>query len=39
MSGILLAFFSVAGGPLPPITVVTDGTLSGAPVAEVSFGG
>ena len=42
MSGILLAFFgALAGsGPTPPpIGVVSDGSFSGAPLAEVSFGG
>ncbi len=39
MSGILLAFFNVAGGAVPPITVGTDGSFSGAPLADVSFGG
>jgi hypothetical protein len=39
MSGILLAFFNVAGGSVPPITVAADGSFSGAPLADVSFGG
>jgi len=38
MSGILLAFFNVAGGATP-VGVVADGTFSGAPIADVSFGG
>jgi hypothetical protein len=36
MSGIMLAFFVGAGGG---IAVVSDGTFSGAPLADVSFGG
>lgn len=36
MSGIMLAFFVSAGGGL---TVVSDGSFSGAPLADVSFGG
>ena len=36
MSGILLAFFNVAGGS---VSVVSDGSFSGAPLADVSFGG
>jgi hypothetical protein len=41
MSGILLAFFGAlaGGGPTPPIGVVSDGSFSGAPLAETSFGG
>lgn len=38
MSGILLAFFNVSGGATP-IGVVSDGSFSGAPLADVSFGG
>jgi hypothetical protein len=38
MSGILLAFFSVPGAA-PPISVVTDGSFSGAPLSDLSFGG
>ena len=36
MSGIVLAFFGGAGGAL---VVVSDGTFSGAPLADISFGG
>ena len=37
MSGIVLAFFgTVAGGAL---VVVSDGAFSGAPLADLSFGG
>jgi hypothetical protein len=35
MSGIMLAFFVGAGG----VAIVSDGTFSGAPLADVSFGG
>lgn len=35
MSGIMLAFFVSAGG----IAIVSDGSFSGAPLADVSFGG
>jgi hypothetical protein len=35
MSGIMLGFFNAVGG----VAVVSDGTLSGAPLADVSFGG
>lgn len=37
MSGILLAFFNVAGGGA--VAVVADGSFSGAPLADLSFGG
>lgn len=37
MSGILLAFFATPGGGA--VAVVADGTFSGAPLADVSFGG
>lgn len=36
MSGIMLGFFGGAGSG---ITVVSDGSFSGAPIADVSFGG
>ena len=39
MSGILLAFINVAGGAFPPIGVANDATFSGAPIADVGFGG
>ena len=35
MSGIVLAFFGGAGA----LVVVSDGAFSGAPLADVSFGG
>jgi hypothetical protein len=35
MSGIILAFFGGTGA----INVVADGAFSGAPLADVSFGG
>jgi hypothetical protein len=35
MSGIILAFFNAGGGA----AVVSDGTFSGAPLSDVSFGG
>jgi hypothetical protein len=38
MSGILLAFFSVPGAA-GPVAVVSDGSFSGAPLSDVSFGG
>jgi hypothetical protein len=37
MSGIMLAFFGGAGGGA--VAVVGDGSFSGAPLADVSFGG
>ena len=37
MSGIVLAFFGGAGGGA--IVVVSDGAFSGAPLADLSFGG
>lgn len=37
MSGILLAFFNVSGGG--GFTAVAEGAFSGAPLADVSFGG
>lgn len=37
MSGILLVFFASPGGG--PIAVVSDGSFSGAPLADISFGG
>jgi hypothetical protein len=37
MSGILLAFFASPGGGA--VAVVSDGAFSGAPLADVSFGG
>lgn len=36
MSGIMLAFF-VSGGAAAPL--VADGSFSGAPIADVAFGG
>lgn len=36
MSGIMLAFFGGAGGA---VAVVGDGSFSGAPIADLSFGG
>jgi hypothetical protein len=36
MSGIVLMFFGGAGGG---ITVISDGAFSGAPLADLSFGG
>ena len=36
MSGIVLAFFGGAGGG---IQVLSDGAFSGAPLADLSFGG
>ena len=38
MSGILLAFINVAGGP-SPAAVTYDSTFSGAPISDVGFGG
>lgn len=38
MSGILLAFINTPGGPTP-ISVVSDGSFSGAPIADTAFGG
>lgn len=35
MSGILLAFFNSGKA----ISIVSDGSFSGAPIADVSFGG
>ena len=35
MSGIMLAFFVSSGG----ISIASDGAFSGAPLADVSFGG
>jgi len=35
MSGIMLAFFVSAGAA----ALVTDGSFSGAPIADVGFGG
>lgn len=37
MSGIMLAFFVGTGGG--GVAVVSDGAFSGAPLADVSFGG
>jgi hypothetical protein len=37
MSGILLAFFVTSGGGAA--AVVADGSFSGAPIADLSFGG
>lgn len=36
MSGIMLGFFNAAGGA---VAVVSDGAFSGAPLADLSFGG
>lgn len=36
MSGIILSFVGTAAGGL---AVVSDGAFSGAPIADVSFGG
>ena len=36
MSGIILSFFGGAGGGL---AVVSDGSFSGAPLSDLSFGG
>lgn len=38
MSGILLAFINTPGGPTP-VGVVYDGSFSGAPIADLAFGG
>lgn len=35
MSGIMLGFFNAAGA----VAVVSDGAFSGAPLADLSFGG
>lgn len=35
MSGIVLMFFNSAGA----VGVVSDGTFSGAPLSDISFGG
>lgn len=35
MSGIMLGFFGGAGA----VAVVSDGAFSGAPLADISFGG
>lgn len=37
MSGIMLAFFNAGGGG--GVAVVGDGSFSGAPIADLSFGG
>lgn len=39
MSGILLAILAAAPGGAGPVGVVSDGSFSGAPLADVSFGG
>jgi len=36
MSGIIISFFGGAGGG---VAVVSDGSFSGAPIADISFGG
>jgi hypothetical protein len=36
MSGIILSFFGGAGAA---VSVVSDGSFSGAPIADLSFGG